>query len=74
MPRSRMSFDHFAWSSRMKAANCAGVLPEGSAPSATILCLSSSSASTAFASAESLSTTAFGVAAGASSPNQPIDS
>jgi hypothetical protein len=74
IPASFISFDHFAWSSRMKRANSWGVSPEGSAPRPSIFSRTSRSASTRFASAEIFATVACGVAAGASSPNQPTAS
>src|SRR2546429_9433202 len=74
IPDSFISLDHFAWSLRMKRANSSGVLPAGSAPRPSIFSRTSLSASTRFASAESFATVPFGVAAGASRPNQPIAS
>src|SRR5882672_7812746 len=74
IPASFISLDHFAWSSRMKRANSSGVLAAGSAPRPIIFSRTSLIASTRFASTESFATVAFGVAAGASSPNQPTAS
>src|SRR5262249_13343581 len=71
MPASFMSLAHFAWSSRMKRANSSGVSPAGSAPRTIIFSRTSRSASTRFTSYEAFATLALGVAAGASSPNQP---
>src|SRR5438105_8527388 len=74
VPASFISLDHFAWSARMKRANSSGVLPAGSAPRTSIFSRTSLIASTRFTSAEALATLAFGVAAGASRPNQPTAS
>src|SRR5260221_8680708 len=74
IPASFISLDHFAWSPRTKLANSSGVLPAGSAPRPSIFSRTSLIASTRFASAESFATVAFGVAAGASRPNQPTAS
>src|SRR5712691_4773094 len=74
IPASFISFDHFAWSARMKRANSSGASPAGSAPRPSIFSRTSRSASTRFTSAESFATVAAGVAAGASRPNHPTAS
>ena len=74
MPRSFMSWVHFAISSLTNLAKRSGELPAGSAPMESIFCFTSASASTLLASSEIFVTRSFGVPAGANSPNQPIAS
>src|SRR3989442_13488487 len=66
IPASFISFDHFAWSSRMKRANSSGAFAAGSGPRTSIFSRTSPIASTPVTSAGDFGTVPLGVAARAS--------
>src|SRR3954469_20090129 len=73
-PARRITSAHLRVSSRIMAANWAGVVVSGSVPAASTRLLMSGIASAAALSAFPLAMSGAGVPGGAGPPNQPIDS
>jgi hypothetical protein len=73
-PVSATTFAHFSYSLRMKRPNSSGVPGIGTAPSRRMRSSTAGSASAATIAALSLAMISGGVRAGATKPNQPIDS